>query len=91
MVDASSPTVLNAKTTCTVFRLRKYLSVAGMNEKTLQLRAIGRAAGVSRLVPVHTLKNHSGMAMMYFKLNDQRSTILMGSAAINSTRFENTM
>src|SRR6202011_4167920 len=32
---------------------------------------------------VQMLKKYSGMNTMYFRLNDQRSTILMGSAAMN--------
>lgn len=39
----------------------------------------------------HTLKNHSGIAMKYFRLTAQRSTILIGNAAIISTKFEKTM
>src|SRR5690606_28085998 len=37
------------------------------------------------------LKNHSGMATMYFKLKAHRNTILMGNEAMNRIRFANTI
>src|SRR5262249_19977527 len=36
---------------------------------------------------VQMLKKNSGMLTMYFRFNVQRSTILMGSAAMNWIRF----
>ena len=76
---------MTAKTTCTFLTSRKFDSVAGIASETPT--RVAWQPGLSRQI----LKNHSGMAMMYFRLNIQRSTILIGRAAMNSSRLAITM
>src|SRR5215470_7530879 len=45
--------------------------------------------GVSLLkafAPVHMLKKYSGIPMMYFRLNNHRSTILIGKDAMHNNK-----
>ena len=80
------------KMTCIRSWSRQVFSVAGM-ARLLASAATPNlsAAHASSDWPRQKFKKYSGIAIMYFKLNDQRSTILIGSAIMNSSRLVSTM
>jgi hypothetical protein len=94
-------------TTCMRFKLRQVDSVAGMledQESGVSLKSAiaspvhpfsRRPKGPRLRFSAKTIgqkfKKYSGIAMMYFKFTVHRSTILIGSVIINSSKFDISM